>query len=56
MRFYLLPIKMAKIKTKQNKTPQVTADAGIYMKKEHSFFVNGIASWYNHYGNQSGHS
>jgi hypothetical protein len=34
---------------------QVTADAGEDVEKEeHSFIVGGIASWYNHSGNQSG--
>jgi hypothetical protein len=32
----------------------MTADAGKDMKKEeHSSIVGGMASWYNHYGNQS---
>jgi hypothetical protein len=36
---------------------QVTADAGKDVKKEeHSSIVGGIASWYNHSGNQSGSS
>jgi hypothetical protein len=34
---------------------QVTADVGEDVEKEkHSFIVDGIASWYNHCGNQSG--
>ena len=42
---------MAKIKT------QVTADAGEDVEKgEHSSIVGGIASLYNHSGNQSGGS
>jgi hypothetical protein len=41
--------RMAKIKT------QVTADAFEDVeKKEHSSIVSGIASGYNHSGNQSG--
>jgi len=33
----------------------VTTDAGEDMEKEeHSYTVGGIASWYNHSGNQSG--
>jgi len=33
---------------------QVTADAGKDVEKEeHSSIVGGIASWYNHSGNQS---
>ena len=36
---------------------QVTADAGEDVEKEeHSFIVGGIASLYNHSGNQSGGS
>ena len=42
---------MAKIKI------QVTADAGeVVEKEEHSSIVGGIASLYNHSGNQSGSS
>jgi hypothetical protein len=51
LRFYLTPIRMAKTKT------QVTADAGEDVEKEeHSFIVGGIASLYNHSGNQFGGS
>jgi hypothetical protein len=40
---------MAKIKS------QVTADAGEDVEKEeHSSIAGGIASWYNHSGNQFG--
>ena len=49
LRFHLKPVRIAKIKT------QVTADAGEDMEKEeHSSIAGGIASWYNHSGNQSG--
>jgi hypothetical protein len=35
--------------------PQVAADAGEDVKKEeHSSIAGGIASWYNHSGNQFG--
>jgi hypothetical protein len=35
----------------------VTADAGKDVEKEeHSSIAGGIASWYNHFGNQSGSS
>ena len=51
LRFHLTPVRMAKIKT------QVTADAGEDVEKEeHSSTVGGIATWYNHSGNQSGSS
>jgi hypothetical protein len=51
LRFYLIPVRLAKIKT------QVTADAGKDVEKEeHSSIVGGIASFYNHSGNQSGSS
>ena len=51
LRFYLTPVRMAKIKS------QVTADAGEDVEKEeHSSIVGGIASLYNHSGNQSGSS
>ena len=47
-RFHLTPVRMAKIKK-----IQVTADAGEDVKKEkHSSIAGGIASWYNHSGNQ----
>jgi rare lipoprotein A (peptidoglycan hydrolase) len=51
-RFHLLPVRMAKIR----KT-QVSADAVEDVEKEEdSFIAGGIASWYNHSGNQSGSS
>ena len=51
LRFCLTPVRMAKIKI------QVTADAGKDVEKEeHSSIVDGIASLYNHSGNQSGGS
>ena len=51
LRFHLTPVRMAKIKI------QVTADAGEDVEKEeHSSIVGGIASLYNHSGNQSGGS
>jgi hypothetical protein len=47
LRFHLTPARMAKIK-------KVTADAGKDVEKEgHSSIVGGIASLYNHSGNQS---
>jgi hypothetical protein len=50
-RFHLTPVRMARIKI------QVTADAGEDVEKEeHSSIAGGIASWYNHSGNQSGGS
>ena len=49
LRFHLTPVRMAKIKN------SVTADAGEDVEKEeHSSIVGGIASLYNHSGNQSG--
>jgi hypothetical protein len=49
LRFHLTPVRMAKI--------QVTADAGKDVEKEeHSSIFGGIASLYNHSGNQSGSS
>ena len=51
LRFHLTPVRMAKIKN------SVTADAGKDVEKEeHSSIVGGIASLYNHSGNQSGGS
>jgi hypothetical protein len=51
LRFHLTPVRMAKIKA------QVTADAGEDVEKEeHSSIAGGIASWYNHSGNQFGNS
>jgi hypothetical protein len=50
LRFQLIPVRMAKIKKNQ-----VTADAGEDVEKEeHSSIAGGIASLYNHSGNQSG--
>jgi len=47
LRLFLTPVRMAKIKT----------DAGEDVEKEeHSSIVGGIASWYNHSGNQPGGS
>jgi hypothetical protein len=49
LRFYLTPVRMAKIKN------HVTADVGGGVEKEeHSSIAGGIASLYNHSGNQSG--
>jgi hypothetical protein len=51
LRFHLTPARMAKIKI------QVTTDAGEDVEKEeHSSIGGGIASLYNHSGNQSGSS
>jgi hypothetical protein len=51
LRFYLTPVRMAKIKT------QVTANAGEDVEKEeHSSIAGGTANWYDHSENQSGHS
>ena len=51
LRFYLTAVRIAKVKT------QVTADAGEDVEKEkHSNIACGIASWYNHSGNQFGGS
>jgi hypothetical protein len=47
LRFHLTPVRMAKTK------PQVTADAGENVEKEEHSIAGGIASWYNHSGNQS---
>jgi hypothetical protein len=50
-RFHLIPVRMAKSKN------QVTADAGEDEEKEEYFSIaGGIASWYNHSGNQFGGS
>jgi hypothetical protein len=47
--FYLTPVRMARSKI------NVTADAGKDLEKEeHSPIAGGIASLYNHSGNQSG--
>jgi hypothetical protein len=51
LRFHLTPVRMAMIKI------QVIADVGKDVEKEeHSSIVGGIASWYNHSGNQFGSS
>ena len=51
LRFHLIPIRMAKIKTQA--TEHVDEDVE---KEEYSSLVGGIANWYNHSGNQSGGS
>ena len=49
--FHLTPVRMPRSKF------QVTADAGKDVEKEgHSSIIGGIASLYNHSGNQSGGS
>jgi hypothetical protein len=49
--FHLTPVRMAKTKI------QVTVDGGKEVEKEeHSSIAVGIASWYNHSGNQFGGS
>jgi hypothetical protein len=51
LRFYLIPIRIAKIKT------TATVNAGKEMKKrKYSALADGISSWHNHSGNQSGGS
>ena len=51
LRFHLTPVEWLRSKI------QVTADAGEDVEKEeHSSIVGGIASLYNHSGNQSGGS
>jgi hypothetical protein len=43
--------------SQKDKKTQLTADAGVDVEKEeHSSIAGGIASWYNHSGNQSGRS
>jgi hypothetical protein len=44
LRFHLIPVRMAKTKN--------SGASRCCMKEEHSIF-GGIASWYNHSGNQS---
>jgi hypothetical protein len=49
MRFYLTSVRMAKIKNSSD------SRSGENVKKEeHSSIGSGIASWYNHSGNQFG--
>jgi hypothetical protein len=51
LRFHLTPVRRLRSKL------QMTADAGEDVEKEeHSSIVGGIASLYNHSGNQSGGS
>jgi hypothetical protein len=47
LKFHFTPVRMARIKI------QVTAGAHKDVEKEeYSSIAGGIASWYNHYGNQ----
>jgi hypothetical protein len=51
LRFYLTPVRIAKFKN--------SGDSRCWQgcgKDEHSSIAGGIASWYNHSGNQSGGS
>jgi hypothetical protein len=49
LRFHLTPVRMLRSKT------QVTGDVSKAVEKEEpSSIAGGIASWYNHSGNQSG--
>ena len=50
LRFLLAPVRMARSKT------QVTAAGEDVEKEEHTSIAGGIASWYNHSGNQFGGS
>ena len=51
LRFHLIPVRMAKIKT------QVTGDIGEDVEKEDPSSTAGeTVNWYNHSGNQSGDS
>jgi hypothetical protein len=69
LRFHLTPVRMAKIKKttttrkrkknnnkkQKNKKPHVSADVSKDVEKEeHASIVGGIASLFNHSGNQSG--
>jgi hypothetical protein len=62
LRFHLIPVRMAKIKNSGDSRcwqgcGERTADAGKDVEKEdHSSIAGGIASLYNHSGNQSGGS
>ena len=51
LRFHLTPVRMAKIKNSDDSSTGVDVE-----KEEHSSTVGGIASLYNHSGNQSGGS
>ena len=51
LRFYLTPVRMAKIQNSGDSIGWQGCE-----KEEHSSIVGGIASWYNHCGNQSGNS
>jgi hypothetical protein len=51
LRFYLTPVRMAKIKNSDDSRCWRDVE-----KEEHSSIAGGIASWYNHSGNQSGGS
>jgi hypothetical protein len=51
LRFYHTPVRMAKIKNSSDS--RYWRRSG---KEEHSSIVGGIASWYNHSGNQFGGS
>jgi hypothetical protein len=51
LRFHLTPVRMAKIKNSGDSRWFEDVE-----KEEHSSIVGGIASLYNHFGNQSGGS
>ena len=51
LRFHLAPVRMAKIKNSSESRYSEDVE-----KEEHSSIVDGIAIWYNYYGNKSGSS
>jgi len=51
LRFYLIPVRMAKIKTLGDNHIGKEVE-----KEEHSTIAGGTANWYNHSGNQFGGS
>ena len=51
LRFHLTTVRMAKVKNSGD-----SRYGKVVEKEEHSSTAGGIASWYNHSGNQSGSS
>jgi hypothetical protein len=59
LKFYLAQLYSKRISKgyildRKNSKYQVTSDAGEDVEKAHSSIAGGIATWYNHSGNQSG--
>ena len=56
MRYHLISIRMAIIKNKQTKNPEIISTGENVEKREPSYAVGENVNWCNHYGKQYGDS